>query len=173
MGPDHITPPGTWSHHPPWDLVTSPPHLGPGHITSSPPGTWSHHLLPPPWDLVTSPPPTWDLVTSPPTWDLVTSPPPTWDLVTLPPPPLGTGHITPSPTWDLVTSPLPHLGPGHITSSPPGPGHITSSHPPGTWSHHLPPHRDYPQAGGMHPTGMHSCLFYLFGINHFWKRLTL
>ena len=63
--------------------------------------------------------------------------PPTWDLVTLPRP----------PTWDLVTPPPlgtwslhpPHLGLGH--STPP------------------PPH--YTQAGGTHPTGMHSC-YHLF-----------
>ena len=118
---------------------TPPPDLdmGPGHNTPLPPGpghgTWSQHLPPPPgtW--------TWDLVTTPP------SPPPpwTWDLVTTPPspPPLEHGHGT----WSQ------HLPPPRPPLSPPldldmGPGHNTS----------LPP-RDCAQAGGMHPTGIHSC----------------
>ena len=94
-----------------------------------------------PWDQVrtsTPPPPTWDLVTPPRpplpgTWSL--QPPP-------PPPPPGTWslHPAPPPTWDLVTPPPPptwDLGLGHST----------------------PPPGEYKQAGGTHPTGMHSCLW--------------
>ena len=66
-----------------------------------------------------------------------------------PPPQLGLGHSTPPPHLGLGHStPPPHLGLGHYTP------------PPGTWSLHPPP-QDYTQAGGTHPTGMHSCL-YLF-----------
>ena len=83
---------------------------------------------------LTSPlPPTWDMVRTP-----APSPLPTWDMVTTPP--LGYGHNTcplPPPPWDMVTTPAPP----HLV----------------TWSQH--PARDYTQAGGTHPTGMHSCFF--------------
>ena len=83
---------------------------------------------------------------------------------TTPPPPPEPGHNTSLPPW-TTPPPPPPLGPGHNTSPPPplGPGHNTS--PPPFWDQvttprpSLPP--DYAQAGGMHPTGMHSCLKYV------------
>ena len=95
------------------------------------------------------------------------------DQVTTPPPPPRTW------TWDLVTTPPPpHLGHGHNTHPPPphlGHGHNTHPPPPGTWSQHLPPSPpptwdmvttptpplDYAQAGGTHPTGMHSSFLWI------------
>ena len=65
-----------------------------------------------------------------------------------------------------------HLGPGDNTPLSLGPGDNTSL-PPGTRWQHLPPPwvqvttppppppaRDYTQAGGMYPTGMHSCFIF-------------
>ena len=70
---------------------------------------------------------------------------------------MGPGHNTPLPprhghgTWSQHPPPPEH---GHGTwsqhSLPPRHGH-------GTWSQHPPPPKDYAQAGGMLPTGMHSC----------------
>ena len=63
----------------------------------------------------------------------------------------ATPKVNPPPTWDMVKHPSPaHLGHGQ-PPSPPHLGHGQIPPPPGTWS--TPP----PQAGGMHPTGMHSC----------------
>ena len=76
-------------------------------------------------------------------------------------PPWGPGHNTSLPPWDQVRTPPSRRGPGHNTSLPPGPGHNTYlPPPPRTRSQHLPPSppRDYVQADGMHPTGMHTCL---------------
>ena len=72
----------------------------------------------------------------------------------------GIGHMvrggrgadnTSPPPWEQVTTPPP-LGTRSQHLPPPTlePGHNTS----------LPPPRDYAQAGGTHPTGMHSCLTY-------------
>ena len=104
---------------------------GPGHNT-------------PPRDLVTTPP-------SPGTRSQHLPPSGTWSQHL--PPPSGTWsqHLPPSGTWwqHLPPSPLQDM-----VTTPPSPS--------GTWSQHLPPcppPRDYEQAGGTHPTGMHSCSY--------------
>ena len=131
-GPGHNTslPPG------PGDNTFLPPPLGPGHNTYLPPspGTRSQHLPPPRTRSQHLPPPP-------------------------PPPPLGPVHNTSTPRdqvttppspWDQVTTPPPPPRTRSQNLPPPGPGHNTS----------LPHPRDYAQAGGTHPTGMHSCFVF-------------
>ena len=146
---------------PGWDQVTTPPsspppRMRPGYNTSLPPPGWDQvttppsppqdqtklqqYLHPPPQDetrLQHLPPP-------PPGSDQVTTipppPPPGSDQVTTPPPPQDQTklqHLPPPPGSDQVTTPPP----------PPGSDQVTTP----------PPPRDYAQAGGTHPTGMHSC----------------
>ena len=69
------------------------------------------------------------------------------------------GHNT-SLLQPWTTPPPPGTRSQHLPPSPPGPGHNTSlpPFPPGTRSQHFPPPPPYAQAGGTHPTGMHSCL---------------
>ena len=79
------------------------------------------------------------------------------DNTSLPPPP---GHGPGTWSQHTPTPPPPDMdmGPGHNTPSPPRTW---------TWDLVTTPHSplDYVQAGGMHPTGMHSC--YLFKISRF------
>ena len=118
---------------------------GPGHNTSLPPGTRSAYNTTP------APPP----------------PPPTRPgQVTTPPSPPGTGsgYNTPLlPPWDQVRLQHPLLSPGTRSgyNTPPR-DQVRLQHPlpPGTKSGYNtppPPPRDCGQAGGTHPTGMHSC----------------
>ena len=58
----------------------------------------------------------------------------------------GTRYIPPGPGYPSGPGTPPHLHPGPGTPPPPGPG--------------TPPARYGQQAGGTHPTGMHSCLDY-------------
>ena len=119
-------------------------------VTTPPPGTRSQHLPPSPWDQVTTLP----------------SLSPGTRSQHLPSYPLGPGHNTSLPT--------PGTRSQHLPPSPLGPDHNTSL-PLGTRSQHLPPDntslpldqvttpsspRDYAQAGGTHPNGMHSCSEY-------------
>ena len=125
---------GGWPVH---NTSLPPPGTWLQHPPPSPPGTWSQHPPPSPPHLghghnTHSLPP-------PPPRDMVTTPapsPPTWDMVTTPAP-------LPLPTWDMVTTPTPLPTWDMVTTPPP------------------PPHLDYVQAGGTHPTGMHSCLIIL------------
>ena len=148
---------GRWStpkvnHHPPgtWSTTTpSPP--GHGQPLPPPPGTWST-TTPSPQDMVNHyplrlghgqppppPPGTWSTTTPPGTWSTTTPPlTGTWSTTT----PLEHGQPPPLPgTWST------HYPPGHGQPLPPPP----------TWDMVNPPHHDSAQAGGMHPTGMHSC----------------
>ena len=117
-------------------VASTPGGEGPGHNTSLPPppepghNTLSalgpgHNTSLPPSSLLSGPGhntsllPPWDLATTPPPPDLVTTPP------SLPPPWTWSQD---SPPRDLVTTP---------PSLPPPP--------PGAWSQHLPPPRDYAQ----------------------------
>ena len=123
----HLPPPG--HGHGTWSQHPPPPWMGPGH--NAPPWTW---------DLATTPPPS-----SPGHGTWSQHPPSPLNMGpghNTPPPPspmdMGPGHNTPPGKWDLVTTPSPppmDMGPGHNT----------------------PPTPDYMQAGGTHPTGMHSC----------------
>ena len=75
----------------------------------------------------------------------------------LPPPWTRSQHL--SPPLDQVTTPPP---PDQVTTPPSPPPRTRSQHlpppPPRTRSQHLPLPRDYAQAGGTPPNGMHSCL---------------
>ena len=123
-----------------------PPPLGPGLniYPPLPPGTRSEHLPPPP------PPPgiRSEHLSPPPGSGQNISPPPQTRSEYLPPPPgLGPGqNIYPSPPPEHLTTPSP-LGLGQDIYPLPPSGTRTST----------PPPRDYTQAGGTHPTGMHSC----------------
>ena len=168
-----VATPKASGQHPPWDQVTN---------THLPPPTWSQHPPPSPlghghktpslpWDQLDNTPLPPGMVTTPP-------PPQTWSQhqrsldITPPPPPPGPGgqHPLPPPgpggqhppPPDMVTTP-PSLPPDMVTTPPslplgPG-GQHTTTPPPPRHGHNTPAlPRDYAQAGGTHPTGMHSCL---------------
>ena len=80
------------------------------------------------------------------------------DLVTTPPFPPGPGHNTPLPPRDLVTTPPSPGTWSQYPLPPPGPGHNTPSPPRDLVTTPPSPPPDYAQAGGTHPTGMHSCI---------------
>ena len=73
---------------------------------------------------------------------------------------LGGGGVV---TWSWCNTFPPRTRGGHNTPLPPGPGQVTTPAPhplgPGQVRTTAPlPPRDCGQAGGTHPTGMHSCL---------------
>ena len=177
---------GTRSEHlppPPPDLdrMSTPSPPGPGHNvyppwTKSeclpplfPPGTRSECLLPPPppwtWTECLPPLPLWDQVrmSTPPGTRSECLPPPPRDQVTMSTPPGPSQNVYPpsGPSQNVYPPPLDQVR--MSTPSPPLDQVRMSTPPLWTKSECLPPlPLDYTQAGGTHPTGMHSCLFVVY-----------
>ena len=141
-----VTPNASWdrSHGQRLEGGGSAQHLPPLYNTSLPPQTRSQHLPPCPLDNTSLPP--LDDTSLPPLDN--TSLPSRTRSQHLPPPPGNTSL----PLLDSTCPPLDN------TSLPPPPWTTPPFPPPPSDQVTTPSPRDYAQAGGTHPTGMHSCI---------------